>query len=103
MRLQSLNDPISIEEVAVHPPPSRLLLYAVATQGSFKATQRFLPAEADGKVPYIIGVAGSVAVGKSTTARPRCALARWPNTPKAFDLATTDGFLLPNDEPPGWG
>ncbi len=96
-RLQSLNDPISIEEVvAIYLPLSRLLaLYVAATQGLFKATQRFLGAE-DGKVPYIIGVAGSVSVGKSTTARVlRALLSRWPNTPKV-DLVTTDGFLYPN-------
>ena len=64
-KLQSINDPISVEEViAIYLPLSRLLaLYVAATQGLFKATQRFLGAE-DGKVPYIIGVAGSVAVGK---------------------------------------
>ena len=69
-KLQSMNDPISVEEViAIYLPLSRLLaLYVAATQGLFKATQRFLGAE-DGKVPYIIGIAGSVAVGKSTTAR----------------------------------
>ncbi|SFG55865.1 pantothenate kinase [Methylobacterium gossipiicola] len=99
-RLQSLNDPISVEEVeAIYLPLSRLLsLYVAATQGLFKATQRFLMAEGEAKVPYIIGVAGSVAVGKSTTARVLTALmARWPNTPKV-DLVTTDGFLLPNAE-----
>ena len=99
-RLQSLNDPISLEEViAIYLPLSRLLsLYVAATQGLFKATQRFLLAENHGKVPYIIGIAGSVAVGKSTTARVLMALlARWPNTPKV-DLITTDGFLLPNVE-----
>src|SRR5215212_5311093 len=98
--LQSLNDPVSLEEViAIYLPRSRLLaLYVAAAQGLFKATQRFLLAENDGKVPYIIGVAGSVAVGKSTTARILKALtARWPNTPKV-DLITTDGFLLPNAE-----
>jgi type I pantothenate kinase len=100
MQLQSLNDPISIDEVAaIYLPLSRLLsLYVAATQGLFKATQRFLLAEKDAKVPYIIGVAGSVAVGKSTTARVlKALLARWPNTPKV-DLVTTDGFLLPNAE-----
>ena len=99
-RLQSLNDPISIEEVvAIYLPLSRLLsLYVAATQGLFKATQRFLLAEHEAKVPYIIGVAGSVAVGKSTTARVlKALLARWPNTPKV-DLITTDGFLHPNAE-----
>jgi len=61
-RVKSLGDPISLEEVIeIYLPLSRLLaLYVAATQGLFKATQRFLGAE-DGKVPYIIGVAGSVA------------------------------------------
>lgn len=96
-RLKSLDDPISLEEVIeIYLPLSRLLaLYVAATQGLFKATQRFLGAE-DGKVPYIIGVAGSVAAGKSTTARIlRALLSRWANTPKV-ELVTTDGFLLPN-------
>ena len=96
-KLQSLHDPISIDEVvAIYLPLSRLLaLYVAATQGLFKATQRFLGAD-DGKVPYIIGVAGSVAVGKSTTARVlQAMLSRWPNTPKV-QLVTTDGFLHPN-------
>ena len=94
-KLQSINDPISVEEViAIYLPLSRLLaLYVAATQGLFKATQRFLGAE-DGKVPYIIGVAGSVAVGKSTTARVlQALLSRWPNTPKV-QLVTTDGFSI---------
>ncbi len=98
VQLQSLNDPISLDEVvAIYLPLSRLLsLYVAATQGLFKATQRFLLAENEFKVPYIIGIAGSVAVGKSTTARVlKALLARWPNTPKV-DLVTTDGFLLPN-------
>ena len=100
VQLQSLNDPISLEEVvAIYLPLSRLLsIYVAATQGLFKATQRFLLAENEIKVPYIIGVAGSVAVGKSTTARVlKALLARWPNTPKV-DRITTDGFLLPNAE-----
>src|SRR3954467_9718895 len=98
--LQSLNDPVSLDEViAIYLPLSRLLaLYVAAAQGLFKGTQRFLLAEGEAKVPYIIGVAGSVAVGKSTTARVLKALtARWPNTPKV-DLVTTDGFLRPNAE-----
>jgi type I pantothenate kinase len=97
-KLQSLHDPINIEEViAIYLPLSRLLaLYVAATQGLFKVTQRFLGAEDGGKVPYIIGVAGSVAVGKSTTARVlQALLSRWPNTPKV-QLVTTDGFLHPN-------
>jgi type I pantothenate kinase len=96
-RIQSNHDPIDLDEVvAVYLPLSRLLaLYVAATQGLFKATQRFLGAD-DGKVPYIIGVAGSVAVGKSTTARVlQALLSRWPNTPKV-QLVTTDGFLHNN-------
>ena len=96
-KLRATNDPISIDEVvAIYLPLSRLLaLYVAAAQGLFKATQRFLGA-GDGKVPYIVGVAGSVAVGKSTTARVLKALmSRWPNTPKV-ELVTTDGFLHPN-------
>ena len=96
-RLRSINEPITLEEVvAIYLPLSRLLaLYVAATQGLFKATQRFLGAEG-GKVPYIIGVAGSVAAGKSTLARVmRALLARWPNTPRV-ELVTTDGFLFPN-------
>jgi type I pantothenate kinase len=97
-KLQSNHDPISIDEViAIYLPLSRLLaLYVAATQGLFKATQRFLSADDGGKVPYIIGVAGSVAVGKSTTARIlQAMLSRWPNTPKV-QLVTTDGFLHNN-------
>jgi type I pantothenate kinase len=96
-RLRSLSEPLSLEEVIeIYLPLSRLLaLYVAATQGLYKATHRFLGSE-DGKVPYIIGVAGSVAAGKSTLARVMCALlSRWPNTPKV-QLITTDGFLYPN-------
>ncbi|MGH6848481.1 MAG: type I pantothenate kinase, partial [Methylocella sp.] len=103
-RLRSLNDPISLEEVvAIYLPLSRLLaLYVAATQGLYKATQRFLGAEG-GKVPYIIGVAGSVAAGKSTLSRVMQALlSRWPNTPKV-ELITTDGFLYPNARLKGEG
>lgn len=98
--LTSINDRLGLDEVVdIYLPLSRLLaLYVAATQGLFKATQRFLDAAGDTKVPYIIGVAGSVAVGKSTTARVlEKLLARWPNTPKV-SLVTTDGFLLPNAE-----
>jgi type I pantothenate kinase len=96
--LRGLNDRIDLAEVvAIYLPLSRLLnLYVAATQELFRATGRFLHAEGT-KVPYIIGMAGSVAVGKSTTARIlQRLLARWPNHPKV-DLVTTDGFLLPNE------
>jgi len=96
-QLRALNDPVSLEEIEqIYLPLSRLLaLYVAATQALHRATQSFLGTR-DGKVPYLIGVAGSVAVGKSTTARVlRQMLTRWPNTPKV-DLITTDGFLLPN-------
>lgn len=96
-RLRSINEPITMDEVVeIYLPLSRLLaLYVAATQGLFKATQRFLGAH-DGKMPYIIGVAGSVAAGKSTFCRVMQALlARWPNTPRV-QLVTTDGFLHPN-------
>jgi type I pantothenate kinase len=97
IRLRSLNDPISIDEVVtIYLPLSRLLsLYVAATQGLYNATRTFLGAN-EGKTPYIIGIGGSVAVGKSTTARVlKALLARWTNTPKV-DLITTDGFLYPN-------
>jgi type I pantothenate kinase len=96
-QLKSLNDPISLDEVVeIYLPISRLLsLYVAATQGLHAATGKFL-GTSDGVTPYIIGIAGSVAVGKSTTARIlRALLRRWPNTPKV-DLIATDGFLKPN-------
>jgi type I pantothenate kinase len=96
-RLRSLNDRLDMAEVEeIYLPLSRLLsLYVAATQRLFRAQQGFLGTE-DTKMPYVIGVAGSVAVGKSTTARVlQALLARWPNMPKV-DLVTTDGFLYPN-------
>jgi type I pantothenate kinase len=96
-RVRSLHDRLDMEEIEqIYLPISRLLsLYVAATQRLFIVQQHFL-GTAESKVPYIIGVAGSVAVGKSTTARVlQALLARWPNTPKV-DLVTTDGFLLPN-------
>ncbi len=96
-RLRSLDDPVDLKEVEqIYLPISRLLaLYVEATQGLFRATRRFLGTNG-AKVPYIIGIGGSVAVGKSTTSRLLQALLhRWPKTPKVA-LVTTDGFLLPN-------
>ena len=97
VRLRSLHDRLDIAEIEeIYLPLSRLLsLHVDATQRLFVARQCFL-GTADAKTPYIIGVAGSVAVGKSTTARVlQALLARWPNIPKV-DLITTDGFLYPN-------
>jgi type I pantothenate kinase len=96
-RLRSLHDRLDMQEVEeIYLPLSRLLsLYVAATQRLFRAEQNFLGTE-DSKMPYIIGVAGSVAVGKSTMARVlQALLARWTNVPKV-DLITTDGFLYPN-------
>jgi len=95
--VRSLNDRIDLAEVeAVYLPMSRLLnLYVQASQKLFHASTQFLHIT-DLKVPYVIGIAGSVASGKSTTARIlRRLLSRWPSHPKV-DLVTTDGFLLPN-------
>ena len=96
-RLRGRNEKVSLDEVAaVYLPLSRLLnLYVAATQDLYRVTDTFLGKPA-AKVPYVIGIAGSVAVGKSTTARIlRALLARWPNHPRV-DLITTDGFLYPN-------
>lgn len=95
--LKSLGDPLSLREAEEwYLPLSRLLsLYVEAVQGLHDATHRFLGVS-DAKVPFIVGVAGSVAVGKSTTARIlRELLKRWPSSPRV-ELVTTDGFLFPN-------
>lgn len=95
--LRGINDQIDLDEVAaVYLPLTRLLnLYVSATQNLHKVSATFLGAMAP-KVPYVIGIAGSVAVGKSTFARIlQALLARWPEHPRV-DLITTDGFLFPN-------
>ncbi len=95
--LRGINELIDLDEVAaVYLPLTRLLnLYVAATQSLHKASAAFLGTRAP-KVPYVIGVAGSVAVGKSTFSRIlQALLARWPDHPKV-DLVTTDGFLHPN-------
>ncbi|WP_020578625.1 type I pantothenate kinase [Actinopolymorpha alba] len=107
-RLRGLADEIDLTEVReVYLPLTRLLnLYVRATGALHRATQTFLSADAhaDGedvtaaRTPFVIGIAGSVAVGKSTVARLlRELLARWPDHPRV-SLVTTDGFLLPNAE-----
>lgn len=98
-QLSGIIEELSVEEVEqIYLPLSRLLnLYVAAAQKLHSVSSEFLGRK-DTKVPFIIGVAGSVAVGKSTTARVmRALLARWPDHPRV-DLLTTDGFLLPNAE-----
>ena len=95
--LRGINERISLDEVAeIYLPLTRLLnLYVSATQNLHKVSSTFLGTLAP-KVPYVLGVAGSVAVGKSTFARIlQALLSRWPDHPKV-DLVTTDGFLHPN-------
>lgn len=96
-QLRGINVKISLDEVEdVYLPLTRLLnLYVAASQNLHKVTSTFLGTLAP-PVPYVIGVAGSVAVGKSTFARIlQALLARWPDHP-TVELVTTDGFLYPN-------
>ena len=98
-QIRGLGDRTDIAEVAeVYLPLSRLLnLYAAEAGSLHRATSAFL-GEWAGQTPFIIGVAGSVAVGKSTVARLlRELMTRWPGTP-SVELITTDGFLHPNAE-----
>ncbi len=98
-QIQGLGDVLDMQEVAdVYLPLSQLLnLYVSETQNLHERESRFLGERAT-RVPFIIGVAGSVAVGKSTVARLlKELLSRWEGTPKVA-LVTTDGFLYPNAE-----
>jgi type I pantothenate kinase len=97
--LQGINERVSLTEVeTIYLPLSRLLnLHVAATQMLHKATDTFL-GSLPAPIPYVIGIAGSVAVGKSTFARIlRALLSRWPESPRV-DLVTTDGFLKPNQD-----
>ena len=95
--LRGRNEPVALGEVEeVYLPLSRLLnLRFAATRDLYAATETFL-GQLHGRVPYVIGIAGSVAVGKSTISRIlQALLMRWPDHPRV-DLVTTDGFLHPN-------
>ena len=97
---RGLGEPLDLTEVSeVYRPLSRLInQYAIAGREVHRRTRRFLQRGSDQPSPFVLGIAGSVAVGKSTVARVlRDMLARWPETPQV-QLITTDGFLYPNDE-----
>jgi len=96
--LRGLNDPVSLADVAeVYLPLSRLLnLRVMAARHLNTVVESAFLGRPGSAAPFIVGIAGSVAVGKSTFARLlQAVLARWPDHPRV-DLVTTDGFLYPN-------
>jgi type I pantothenate kinase len=95
--LRSRNEPIALDEVeTAYLPLCRLLSLRVDASRELLATTETFLGHLHSRVPYIIGLAGSVAVGKSTIARVlQALLMRWPHHPRV-DLVTTDGFLFPN-------
>jgi type I pantothenate kinase len=100
VQIRGLGDRLDLVEVRdVYLPLSRLLsLYATATKRLGAETAEFLGEETDSTTPFVVGVAGSVAVGKSTIARLlRELMSRWSDTPRV-EIITTDGFLYPNAE-----
>ncbi|HMG25148.1 MAG TPA: hypothetical protein VK607_27610, partial [Kofleriaceae bacterium] len=97
--LRAIGDHLSLDEVErCYLPLSRLLNLHVTTQQSLRAVTSTFLGRPPERVPFVVGIAGSVAVGKSTTARVLTALLRrWPAHP-AVELVTTDGFLMSNAE-----
>ncbi|MBH3005687.1 type I pantothenate kinase [Serratia nevei] len=97
VKLKGINEDLSLEEVAqIYLPLSRLLNFYISSNLRRQAVlEQFLGTDGQ-KIPYVIGIAGSVAVGKSTTARLlQALLSRWPEH-RSVELVTTDGFLHPN-------
>lgn len=97
VNLKGINEDLSLEEVAqIYLPLSRLLNFYISSNLRRQAVlEQFLGTDGQ-KIPYVIGIAGSVAVGKSTTARVlQALLSRWPEH-RSVELITTDGFLYPN-------
>ncbi len=97
VKLKGINEDLSLEEVAqIYLPLSRLLNFYISSNLRRQAVlEQFLGTDGQ-KIPYVIGIAGSVAVGKSTTARVlQALLSRWPEH-RTVELITTDGFLYPN-------